>query len=485
MPVTVAETKAREAPAGVPVRLRLGYASGSLVTGTFTTLPGLLLLPYLTDTLGVGAALAGAIVFVPKAWDAVLNPLAGRASDRTRTRWGARRPYLLAGGLAVAVAFALMFAGPAAGTAGAWFTAAGFLLTATAFAFFQVPYVAMPAEIADAGRDRIRLVGGRVAVIGVAALVSGGAGPAVVDAGGGGIPGHRWLGLFGAAVIAAGAVGAFAGTAGTRGDRVVGSEPDLRRQFAVARRNPAFMALLRCVTVQTVATGVLLVGAPYFADHVLHDSGATGGLVAAFVAPNLLTVGLWSRLGSRRGNRHGYHLACALFAAGCLLFLAAPVLPVGLVLLTMAVAGTGHAGQLLFLYAMLPDRIAEDTARTSRRQAGVFSGLFTTGEGLGLAAGPFLYGLLLQAFGYVSSDSGHAARQSAAAGFGVLVGFAVLPALATALAVLGLGAGGPRAGRPGAGGLSAGGRGADRPGRGADAGRPGRRAAGRRRAPRP
>jgi Na+/melibiose symporter-like transporter len=65
----------------------------------------------------------------------------------------------------------------------------------------------------------------------------------------------------------------------------------------------------------------------------------------------------------------------------------------------------------------------------------VFSGVFTTGEGLGLALGPFLYGLVLQAFGYLSSDTGHAARQSSAAEFGVLIGMAVLPALATAAAV--------------------------------------------------
>lgn len=421
---------------GVRARVRLGYAAGSLVTGTFTTLPGLLLLPYLTDTLGVGAALAGAIVFAPKAWDALLNPLVGRASDRTRTRWGARRPYVLGGGLAVGLAFALMFAGPWGGTAGAWFTAAGFLLTATAFAFFQVPYVAMPAEIVDRQEDRIRLVGGRVAAIGVAALVAGALGPAVVDAGGGGLAGHRWLGLFGAVVIAVGTVAVFAGTRGTREDRVVESEPSLRGQLAVARGNAPFMALLRCVVVQTVATGVLLTGAPYFADHVLHDSEATGALVAAFVVPNLLTIGLWSRLGRRLGgNRRGYAAASALFAAGCLLFLAAPALPTAAVLLTMALAGTGHAGQLLFLYAMLPDCIAQDTARTARRQAGVFSGVFTTGEGLGLALGPFLYGLVLQAFGYLSSDTGHAARQSSAAEFGVLIGMAVLPALATAVAV--------------------------------------------------
>ncbi|MEU7068001.1 MFS transporter [Streptomyces sp. NPDC046161] len=452
-------------PVGLSARLRLGYASGSLVTGTFTTLPGLLLLPYLTDTLGVGAALAGAVVFVPKAWDAFLNPLVGRASDRTRTRWGARRPYVLAGGLVMALAFALTFAGPAAGTAGAWFTAAGYLLTATAFAFFLVPYVAMPAELTAVHRERMRLAGGRVAVIGVAALVTGAAGPALVDAGGGGLAGHRWVGVFGGAVIALGTLCVFIGTSGTSGTRVAApeappaavpagvaeagpaagpaagrdaagslreSEPGLRRRFAAARGNPAFTALLRCVVVQSVATGVLLAGAPYFAGHVLHDPTGVGALVAAFVAPNLLTVPLWSRLRGRRGHA----LASALFATGCLLFLAAPALPEGAVLLTMALAGTGHAGQLLFLYAMLPDCIARDSEGPTSRQAGVLSGLFSTGEGLGVAVGPLLYGLVLQLSGYVSSGTGHAAPQSTTAELGMLAGFAVLPALATALAVV-------------------------------------------------
>ncbi|MFD5785749.1 MFS transporter [Streptomyces sp. NPDC127037] len=461
---TDGDRSAPPAPAragGPSRRVRFGYASGSLVTGTFTTLPGLLLLPYLTDTLGVGAALAGAVVFLPKAWDVVLNPFVGRASDRTRTRWGSRRPYVLWGGLVMALGFALTFAGPLPGPAGAWFTAAGYLLTATAFAFFQVPYVAMPAELADREEDRMRLVAGRVAVIGVAALVTGAAAPALVDAGGGGLAGHRYAGVFGAVVVAAGAVWVFAGTrrgdtgsapaeAGTRTGTagagtpdatsrtvrstapVLASQPALREQFAAARANPPFMALLRCVVLQSVATGVLLAGAPYFADHVLHDSSGVGPLVAAFVAPNLLTMPLWSRL---RGPR-GYALASALFIAGCLLFLASPVLPQGAVLVTMALAGTGHAGQLLFLYAMLPDCVARDTARTGRRQGGVLSGVFTTAEGLGVAVGPFLYGLVLQLTGYVSSGTGDAAAQSLTARVGILAGFGALPALAAVAAVV-------------------------------------------------
>ncbi|GIF06278.1 hypothetical protein Asi03nite_38160 [Actinoplanes siamensis] len=87
-----------------------GYALGSLVTGAFGTVPDLLLLPHLTDTLGVAAGISGLLVPVPKAWGVLVNPLAGRISDRR----GSRRPFLLVAGLVPGV-FAAASAAPFAG----------------------------------------------------------------------------------------------------------------------------------------------------------------------------------------------------------------------------------------------------------------------------------------------------------------------------------------------------------------------------------
>ena len=96
----------------LPRSVRAGYGLGSVATGTFGTVPGLMLLPYLTDTLGIGALVAGLIVFLPKAWDVVLNPVAGRISDRSADVRGPRRPFLLRAGLLLAFCFALLFAAP-------------------------------------------------------------------------------------------------------------------------------------------------------------------------------------------------------------------------------------------------------------------------------------------------------------------------------------------------------------------------------------
>ena len=168
-------------------RVRIGYGLGSVATGTFGTVPGLMLLPFLTDTLGVAAAAAAVIVFLPKAWDVVLNPIAGRISDRSTDPRGPRRPYLLRAGLLLALFFALLFAGPDLGAK--WFDAGWvlvmFVACATAYAFFQVPYVAMPAEITDSYDERTRLMTWRVAILAFAIMLSGATAPLIRDAIGG------------------------------------------------------------------------------------------------------------------------------------------------------------------------------------------------------------------------------------------------------------------------------------------------------------
>lgn len=418
------------------MRASAGYALGSLVTGAFSTVPGLLLLPYLTDTLGVAAALAGALAFAPKAWNLVLSPVAGRVSDRTHTRIGPRRPYVLVAGLGTAVSFAVMFAGPAGGAVGAASAAVGYLVTASVFAFFQTPYAAMPAEITSGYAERTRLMSWRVAGIAVAVLVSGALAPAVVRAAGGGLSGHRAMGLVVGALIAVGAIAAFVGTRRVAVGAAPASEQSLRRQLVVARANRPFRMLLVTVTVQSAATGALLAGVAYLTQHVLGDPGATAGLFVAFTLPAVLLLPVLARAGATADKRTGVLASSVVFVVVSLALLGGPAAgPVALLALTV-VLGCVNAAQDTFVLAMLPDCIAEDTARTGRRQAGVFAGLFSGGQGLGFALGPLLFGLVLQLAGYVPSASGVAAEQSAGTATGVLVGFAVLPAVLTALSLV-------------------------------------------------
>ncbi|MDR6323668.1 Na+/melibiose symporter-like transporter [Actinoplanes couchii] len=393
----------------------------------------MLLLPYLTDTLGVAAGISGLLVLLPKAWDVLVNPVAGRISDRR----GSRRPFLLVAGLLLGVLFAAIFAAPFPGgpASGAW-VALVFLAAATAFAFFQVPYVAMPAELTDGYAERTRLMTWRVAILALAILISGALAPLVVEATGGGREGHRWSGAFVGALIVVGTLATFFGTRGAATLSASESEPSLRAQLRVANGNAPFRALLICWIVQAAGIGTMLAGVKFFGDHVLAQKSASTFLFAAFVGPALLVMPLWSAVGKRHGKLRSLVAASLLFALGALALVVSPVLPAVAVYLIVALVGVGYAGQQVFALAMLPDCIAYDTARTGRRQAGVFTGLWTAGETLGLALGPGIYALILQIFGYVSSATGESAAQSDTARLGVLLGFTVVPALLVGAAVV-------------------------------------------------
>src|SRR3954451_23574690 len=83
------------------------YAVGSLGTGGFATLPGLVLTYYLTDSLGVTAILAGVIVSAAKVWDVLIDPVIGSLTDRDLARHGTRRRLMLIGSLTLPVLFAV------------------------------------------------------------------------------------------------------------------------------------------------------------------------------------------------------------------------------------------------------------------------------------------------------------------------------------------------------------------------------------------
>ena len=193
------------APGAVVSRPRMaGYAIGSAGTGIFTTVPGLILLFYLTDVLGVAAALAGVLVVAPKIWDVVFNPYVGALSDRMATRTGRRTALMVIGGVSLPIAFALVFAGVGTGATAAAWVGGTFLLAATFYALFQVPYVALPAEMSEDTRQRSRITGWRIIALTAGILVGGALAPVIVDASGGGVAGYRVMGaviLYGGLII--------------------------------------------------------------------------------------------------------------------------------------------------------------------------------------------------------------------------------------------------------------------------------------------
>ncbi|MBB6628626.1 MFS transporter [Nocardioides sp. KIGAM211] len=415
--------------------VRIGYGSGSVATGAFGTVPGLMLLPYLTDSLGIAALAAGFIVFLPKAWDVVLNPVAGRISDRTVDPRGPRRPWLLRAGIALALGFALLFAAPEMGrVAEAAWVLVMFLACATAYAFFQVPFVSMPAEMTSSYDERTRLMTWRVAILAFTIMLAGATAPVIRDAVGG-RAGYRIMGVAMALVILVGVVSAYRGTRHAPVGRTEPGAGSLRDQLRIVATARDFRLLLTTFVIQALATGCMLAGVDYLASDVLERKGAATILFVCFVGPALLLTPVWARVGERVGKKRGYVLSSLVLAAGALLAVTARTAPPAVVFAAVVLVGVGYAGCQVFPLAMLPDAAAVDARRTGSNRAGVYTGVWTAGETLGLALGPGVFALALALGGYRSSTDGDVAQPGSAVA-AIVVGFSLLPTALTLLSLL-------------------------------------------------
>lgn len=433
-----------DATTSLPAALRTGviarYAIGSLGTGGFSTLPGLVLVFYLTDTLGVAAWAAGIVVTGAKIWDVLAAPVIGGISDTSRHRTGSRRRLMTIGALALPVLFLITFAVPAgvAAPAAAVWVGLAFLLASTAFSLFQVPYIALPAELSTHYDQRTRLLTARVAVLSLAILLFGAGGPLLRDIGDA-YTGYLVMALVAGVVIAIGML--ISATIAPR-QAANPSAPatswtsGYREGLAALRRSAPFRALLATFGLQAVATGLMLAGANYVAVQVMHSDDALTFLFVALIAPAILCSPLWNSIAKRVGKERGFAAASVLFALATASLVVSVWTPGPWMYASVGVAGAAYAGMQALPMAMLPDVISHDASTSPGSNAGVFGGIWTAGETTGMALGAGALALILTVTGYVQTVAGTTVTQPASAVAGIALGFSIVPAALTLISLV-------------------------------------------------
>lgn len=456
-----ANTGSAEAPGSQGSRLPRAtvarYAAGSLATGGFATLPGLVLVYYLTDSLGVTALAAGVIVTLAKVWDVLIDPIIGGLSDRALARTGTRRTGMLIGTVGLPLSFVSMFAVPQGlGPLGAsiW-VLVSFVAAATFFSLFQIPYIALPAELTDGYKERTRLLTWRVVVLTIAILLFGAGGPEIRDM----LPANPLLGYLVMAIVAALllAVGlAVATSTAPRGASAVRvtTPPKVfttvyfREGLRAFRESQPFRALLFTFMLQGLATGLMLACAQYVATWVLHSQGAVTLIFVSLIAPALIIAPVWQWIADRIGKERTYRIASVLYLLATIALIGMVVWPGNWILVPVGLAGAAYAGMQTMPMAMLPDVMSHDARSAASRSAasrsatpqsaagntaegrsGVFSGVWTAGETAGMAFGTTLLALLLAASGYVESVATVSVEQSDTAVTAIALSFSLVPAL--------------------------------------------------------
>jgi len=418
------------------------YAIGSVGTGGFGTLPGLVLVYYLTDTLGIAALLAGLVVTLPKIWDVLIDPIIGTRSDHSLVRTGSRRRFMILGALVLPVFFTLTFAVPSGvpePLAAVW-VAVAFLLCATAFSMFQVPYIALPAELSAHYDDRTRLLTWRVVVLALAILLFGAGGPLLRNVTDDQRVGYLIMAAVAGVVIAAGML--VAASVAPRDVPLGRAMPtaSLAQCYAgginAVRRSQPFRALLATFVLQGLATGIMLAGAQYVATWVLRSEDAVTFLFVVLIAPALLVAPVWERISRRVGKERAFRMATALFGVAALVLIGQLWAPGPWIYLPVAVAGAAYAGMQSLPMAMLPDVISHDARTHGDGRAGVFGGVWTAGETAGMALGAAALTVVLAVTGYAERVAGQSVEQSSTAITGIILSFSVIPAFLMVLSLV-------------------------------------------------
>jgi Na+/melibiose symporter-like transporter len=408
----------------------LAYAMGSFGTGVFSTVPSVLLLYYCTEVVHIPAAWASVAVFLPKAWGIVWDPLVGNWSDKAQTRFGRRRPFMVAGTAGVALSFLALFSTPRlSGVAAFAWVALNYFALASLYSLFAVPYIALPAEIGSTTQLRSRMVSWRIVVAMVGVLVGAGVAPLLIAAGGGGRPGYSFMALWiSVSCIVAMSMPLFVlhsrdipGQLPTQFEK-----PSFAQQMTIALRRREFRNLTLAYVVQLTAVGIISAATPYLVTRAFGRGESDIGIaLLVMLSATTLSVPLWAWAGRRFGERYMLTSAVIAFgvAASLLGFLARFEAPWSLALVGFLFAGVPFAGMQVLPFTLLAHLIHAETNGGSAAEAS-FTGIWTASEKLGLALGPAMTGVALM---FARSDIVHGL------GIFVMIGPAILAVLSLPL----------------------------------------------------
>ncbi len=415
----------------------ISWATGAFGVSVLMNGISALSLFYFTVVLKVEPALAGTLIFASRIYDAVTDPLSGWLSDRSKSKMGRRRPYLLAGALVSAVSFAAIFNVPfdGPGTQTSIYIMVMLLLYTSGYSLFNVPYMAMPAEMTKSYHERSVIHGYRVAAAALGGLAVQLMAGVLLETLGKGQQAHTVLGYIGATLILITMLFTFFGTAGLKLEQAPKTTLGFGEQLRGFIANKPFQLVLSVKLVQLIGISASSGGLLFFLANVI-DKPLTLlpviGLATTIGVLSATPALLW--LSRSIGKRGGYAVSATMTGLGALSWaLAQPGEPAWALALRGFVLGIAFSGNVMFAMSMLADSMEVDHHNTGMRREGMYSALYSFVEKLASSVGPLILGGALSIAGF--DPSSPPSEVTAEVRQAVLLGIAYVPAAMAVVAV--------------------------------------------------
>lgn len=413
-------------PERLPLLVKLVYGSGDWGMASFGTLRQIFYAIFLTDVVGLDARLASVAALIGLIWDAINDPLVGLLTDRIKTRWGRRRPFLLLFAIPFGLSFLLLWWAPP------WENQLALMVTVTlAFMIsdtFQtlviVPFFALTPEITPDYDERTSLTGFRMFFNLLASLATAVAAPIIIDSA-----------LSSGATLRQGyltVAALFGGLAsipflliflvvrekfGLERDSQIkySFKETLRTAWAnIPFRFATGLYMLNWITFDLVALmlpfflvywlagGDLLASVDVFGEQIALESVVLGVLLITAV----LALPIWTWLSNRFSKRSAYIIGMSFWAVVQLLIMLIQPGQIGFILVLAVLAGLSVSTAHVLPDAIFPDVIEWDELRTNRRSEGIYYGAKNFVRKLTGAVSIFLALQVLGWFGYQAPPEG-------------------------------------------------------------------------------
>lgn len=382
------------------------YGIGDIYGGGSFLIINTLFLFFLTDIAKLPPVLAGLVIFFGKFWDAVTDPIMGYLSDNTRTKFGRRRIYFLAGIIPVFITFVLIWIKVNFNNniINFLYYAFSYILFSTAFTLVMIPYSALNADMTGEYKERTKLTGFRMFFSQFSSLICGTLPKMIINSSGGGASGYLKMGILFGVIFSVPWLFVFFGTFEDENrykDQETQKISEFFKGILSVFKNKSFRIHIGMYIAAYVAMDFIMALFIYYLQKYLNRPNLFVPCMGTLLITQMLFLPVYVIISNKLGKGIAYRIGLPIWALGLILsFFLKPSSPVFLILIACFIIGAGLSAGVFVPYAILPSVVEVDILITTKNRAGLYSGGMTLIRKIVQAIALALIGLYLQFIKY-------------------------------------------------------------------------------------
>ncbi len=417
-------TNSTNAAGKLLTRIKVFYGIGDLGNAVVNSAIQFFLMKFYTDGALILPALAGNALLIGKIWDGISNPLFGWLTDKTTSRFGKRRVFMIYGAIPLAISIALLWYVPAANRIWTFvWIALTFILFDTVWTLTNVPYYALTSELTDDYDERSSLTTYRMVMAVPAYLLGAAVTPAIVGLFALQRTGYAFIGILYGVIAAAALLISAAGFRERKRQVEARSEANPFKSLGAALKNKPFVRLCAIYMTLNLSFAFIKILMVYYIQYQLLMAAQTTLVMGLMLVVVTISLPFWQWLSRKMDKGPAYALGMAVGALAVLITYFLPHGATPWIYGVSVLAGFGFATNWIFPWAMVADVGDYDRLETGQQRSGMYYGVWglatQISEALALAA----VGWILTGFGYVAN-----AAQTVQALFGIRLFFGLIPA---------------------------------------------------------